>query len=235
MRFARLFAVAAIGIVGPISAQADTLNLSLTADNAFAVYLSTSDNVLGTLIGTNVGGPAGQWSGSVSLSSSLSAPTSPYYIHVIGTNYTLASGTWPTPGTPNGTGSNPNAFLGQFSITGTDGYKFANGTTSLLTNATDWRAIAATDNVSWTQPLANAQAIGANGIGPWGNVSGISSIAQWIWSNPDNTLFADFSTTIALADENVAPTPLPGALPLFVAGLGMMGALGWRRKRRTLA
>jgi len=31
----------------------------------------------------------------------------------------------------------------------------------------------------------------------------------------------------------VAPTPLPAALPLFATGLGVMGLLGWRRKRKT--
>ena len=29
--------------------------------------------------------------------------------------------------------------------------------------------------------------------------------------------------------------PLPAALPLFATGLGMLGLLGWRRKRKTLA
>jgi hypothetical protein len=28
-------------------------------------------------------------------------------------------------------------------------------------------------------------------------------------------------------------TPVPAALPLFVSGLGLMGALGWRRKRKA--
>jgi hypothetical protein len=30
-----------------------------------------------------------------------------------------------------------------------------------------------------------------------------------------------------------APVPLPAALPLFAAGLGVLGLLGWRRKRRA--
>jgi hypothetical protein len=33
----------------------------------------------------------------------------------------------------------------------------------------------------------------------------------------------------------VAATPLPAALPLFATGLGAMGLLGWRRKRKAAA
>ena len=32
-----------------------------------------------------------------------------------------------------------------------------------------------------------------------------------------------------------APTPLPATLPLFATGLGAMGLLGWRRKRKNAA
>ena len=33
--------------------------------------------------------------------------------------------------------------------------------------------------------------------------------------------------------EGLAQTPLPGGLPLFVSGLGALGLLGWRRKRKV--
>ena len=33
----------------------------------------------------------------------------------------------------------------------------------------------------------------------------------------------------------VEPTPLPAALPLFATGLGALGLLGWRRKRKAAA
>jgi hypothetical protein len=36
-------------------------------------------------------------------------------------------------------------------------------------------------------------------------------------------------------DTGLTATPLPAALPMFTAGLGMMGLLGWRRKRKSAA
>jgi hypothetical protein len=33
----------------------------------------------------------------------------------------------------------------------------------------------------------------------------------------------------------LVPTPLPAALPLFATGLGALGLLGWRRKKKTQA
>ena len=35
--------------------------------------------------------------------------------------------------------------------------------------------------------------------------------------------------------DAVAATPLPAALPLFATGLGALGVLGWRRKRKKAA
>ena len=34
-------------------------------------------------------------------------------------------------------------------------------------------------------------------------------------------------------DFSATPTPLPAALPLFATGIGAMGLLGWRRKRKN--
>jgi hypothetical protein len=220
------------------SANAATLSMTVTADNAFAVYLSTSDSARGDLIGSNLGGVDGQWKQSFALpDKTLTDPN--YFIHVIGTNYNQANGLFPDPGTPNGTAPNPDAFLGQFSITG-GGYQFANNTTSLFTNSTDWKGIGALNNTTWTQPTDSVQNFGLNGgSNIWagalgGPVPGISDQAFWIWSNPDNTNYADFSTAIFATDAPPpSETPLPAALPLFVGGLGAMGLLGWRRKMKA--
>jgi hypothetical protein len=45
----------------------------------------------------------------------------------------------------------------------------------------------------------------------------------------------DDMTVGDLQQVNPNPTPLPAALPLFAAGLGGLGLLGWRRKRRAAA
>jgi hypothetical protein len=52
----------------------------------------------------------------------------------------------------------------------------------------------------------------------------------------ENGLF-DFSNTNIKAQfqSDVEVTPLPAALPLFATGLGALGLLGWRRKRKAAA
>ena len=47
--------------------------------------------------------------------------------------------------------------------------------------------------------------------------------------NTPNGFFAEAS------DASAAETPLPAALPLFATGLGALGLLGWRRKRKAQA
>ncbi len=40
-------------------------------------------------------------------------------------------------------------------------------------------------------------------------------------------------TIVNIADVSLTLTPLPAALPLFATGLGALGLLGWRRKRKA--
>ena len=49
--------------------------------------------------------------------------------------------------------------------------------------------------------------------------------------NFESTRFRGHLTNLELVSE----VPLPAALPLFAAGLGAMGFMGWRRKRKALA
>jgi hypothetical protein len=56
----------------------------------------------------------------------------------------------------------------------------------------------------------------------------------WMFDNPDDPytiVIANFVWTYSV-EAVASPTPLPAALPLFASGLGVMGLLGWRRKRK---
>lgn len=50
-----------------------------------------------------------------------------------------------------------------------------------------------------------------------------------------DNLISTSGTRIQLDNVSVAPVPLPAAFPLFAGGLGILGLLGWRRKRMAAA
>jgi hypothetical protein len=194
MKLRTAVATVALGLSGMGAAHAASLSYTLTADNAFSVYISntnTGPGAPGTLLFSNLGLAAGQWStpvtgGPVTLSGSVE------YLNIIAYNYTTSNNLYPpSQGTPP-SGSNPDALLGSLTITG-GGYVFPNGLTSVLTDTTDWlSAQLATPNpddptkVVWITPAKTPQSYGTNGVAPWGTIGGISGDAEWIWSDPDN-------------------------------------------------
>lgn len=71
-----------------------------------------------------------------------------------------------------------------------------------------------------------------------------SSIAIMFWTVSNGSCqygwYGDCDTDYFKVDNVVvggtlSQTPLPAALPLFAGGLGTLGALGWRRKRKAVA
>jgi hypothetical protein len=70
-------------------------------------------------------------------------------------------------------------------------------------------------------------ALGAEGNG---TIQFAGTFTQISWTNPTNEFWYGFTV-----GAPVAATPLPAALPLFATGLGAMGLLGWRRKRKNAA
>jgi hypothetical protein len=81
--------------------------------------------------------------------------------------------------------------------------------------------------------------------------SGGNLVNQWTLSDPtdstatvaggsgygwiDDNEFSFLAIDNAQLTTNGSATPLPAALPLFASGLGAMGLLGWRKKRKGVA
>jgi hypothetical protein len=72
--------------------------------------------------------------------------------------------------------------------------------------------------------------VDSSGLNPVFSSADLSIVA-------DNTkIFTGTGTvTVAATAPLPAATPLPAALPLFATGLGALGLLGWRRKRKAVA
>jgi hypothetical protein len=193
-------AAAAIVLAAAGSAQATTLNLSLTADNAFSAYLSTSDSTLGTLIGSG-----GDWTSTFNFSQPLAG--TPLFLHVVAAN-----------------GGGPDGFIGSFSLSDAS-YHFSNGSQALDTDTANWKADPWSG--AWTTPAGAPVSFGANGVGPWGPRAGISGSAQWIWSSPDNGV-AEFSTQLTGPGSGSVPEPASWAV-MLLGMLGTGAVLRMRR------
>jgi hypothetical protein len=76
----------------------------------------------------------------------------------------------------------------------------------------------------------------------------IAPVLSQPWTRYSFNVIATGTDTLQLAFRNdpidngldnfsvvTAETPLPAALPLFATGLGALGLLGWRRKRKSAA
>jgi hypothetical protein len=85
-----------------------------------------------------------------------------------------------------------------------------------------------------TSSSAFATYLIADAIGPSTGSSGINSGLVFSTSGGsfDLTSILNNQSTFT-ATISPSPVPLPSALPLFATGLGALGLLGWRRKRKA--
>jgi hypothetical protein len=72
-------------------------------------------------------------------------------------------------------------------------------------------------------------------INCWYVVSGVSNITSVIFSDTGEGNIRIDDINVLTGDPAPAPvvTPLPGALPLFVSGIGALGLFGWRKRRKA--
>lgn len=190
--------------VAAVNASAATLSGNTTTDDAFDLYVSTNDSVLGTLVSSG-----NYWGTTYSFNATLT-PNVTNYIHVAAKDvYYVIS-----------------AFIGDFSLSD-NSFEFVNGTQNLLTNTADWGVSASGFGGPYSTPISH----GTNGVGPWGFRPGISGSANWIWHNNQClgcTVY--FSTAI---NPVTAPVPEPETYAMLLAGLGLMGFVARRQKGKT--
>ena len=74
---------------------------------------------------------------------------------------------------------------------------------------------------------------GANGSAFMTQNNGFGQVTYSTSGNGDWVSTGQIGTRFfVIYEEDVNPVPLPAALPLFATGLGALGLLGWRRKKR---
>lgn len=156
------------------SSSAAVLTTTMSVDNGYVAYISTSDSVQGTAFGAN-----NNWYSAYTDSTVLAAGTT-YYLHIFAYDQGGIAG-----------------LLGDFSLSG-GGHQFANGLTSLTTNTTDWMG----NNSGFNGSYGSLTNLGGHGVGPWGVVAPISNSATWIWAgNADLNDSAYFTTKISAVPE----------------------------------
>ena len=199
------------------AAMADSLSGTLTVDNGFYAYLSTSATSQGTLLTQ-----ANNWQTPATFSNIALTAGTTYYLQIAAFNQ-----------------GGPGGVLGSFSLSGTS-FEFANGTQALDTNTTDWTYSYATANTAtypspdvasgWGSSALTPGGYGTNGVSPWGTFASIDSNAQWIW-DATNSSYGNSSQPQLLFEAAITPatTPEPGSF--FLLGSGLLTVAGmWRRR-----
>jgi len=209
IRYALLLRALPVALLtaGVMQAQAATLAGSYTADDSLKIYLSAD---LTATIDERVTTKPSIWGLTESFSGVALAPGQSVYLLVEAYNV-----------------SGPAMFVGNFDMSG-DGFTFANGTTSLLTNTLDWTV----SETGFASATAQPVSLGANapGLQIWGQRASIEAEAEAIWA-----YYADWSAGrpgSAYFVTQITAVPEPSAGGMFVAGLAALG-LALRRSRRA--
>ncbi|MDD5432002.1 MAG: PEP-CTERM sorting domain-containing protein [Candidatus Omnitrophica bacterium] len=210
MKF-KLFLVALISLVvfTPVYASTVTLSGDVVVDRQFTVWINDTDaNFLNAQLITGGSSANPDPDSAQTHFSTQLTPGHDYYLTVLGA----------------ATITNLAGFIGDFTLSGS-GFKFANGTQYLLSNATDW-TVRLEQFDFHNFGVIDELAYDGQGYGGKWNIDypNIDNNAKWIWTNGGNDLYCQrFFTT------KITATPEPISSALFL--LGGAALVGLRKRR----
>jgi hypothetical protein len=131
---------------------------------------------------------------------------------------------------PNGTGSNDNLSYQTAMLTGTLVVPTLESVVFTL-GSDDDTFLAIGNNV-----VAQVGGVHSSGSANYSTILGPGSYLLTLFYADRDQVAAYLDFSVDTVGVNLqGTTPLPAALPLFASGLGALGLLGWRRKRKALA
>ena len=119
---------------------------------------------------------------------------------------------------------------GEFTVTSITGMRNGEQITGLLPVG----GLFNDDLIFTTNPHVDSSGLGYTVMGAGDDGRGDVTVFNVLGAYLENDTGGNFSSSFTLTPE-AAATPLPAGLPLFATGLGTLGLLGWRRKRRASA
>lgn len=194
MKMRTLFVISLLAVSSQLFAS--TLSMTAAADDTFEAFISTSAAVEGTSFVVD----SDSFWGTPSSGATTLTGSGTYYVHVKAKDIF----------------GSPTAFIGSLSLSDTS-FQFSNGGQTLDSNMTDWTI----SDTGYTGTPLSMVDHGANGVSPWGTISGISANAHWIWST-DLSQGTRYLTTVITA------VPEPSIFAVIGVGLGLLII---RRKR----
>lgn len=118
-------------------------------------------------------------------------------------------------------------------VTGTATYNIASSAISLLWGTVDdYNAVYFMSGNSIIDTVTGGDVISFFGLTP--GASDVNLMIQAV-GNFDSIVFASTGNAFEYANISVTAVPLPAALPLYGAGIAVLGFVGWRKRKKANA